>query len=190
MITRCIFLILVISLSACGTGNRSVFPEDDLFDLSGERVDLNNQSGDFIRVFMFLTYDCPLSVSYTGPMNKLVAETSGKGVQSYFVFPGLNYQDDSVSSFISKYRIEAPVIFDPEYKLTKYLEATVTPQVIIMDSQNKVAYTGAFDDWAFEPGRKRQVVNNHYVKDAVAQLMAGVKPDPSETEPVGCYIEY
>lgn len=190
MDTRWIFLIIALLISSCGTRSSSSLPDTDFFDLSGEKINLSDENSNAIRVFMFLTYDCPLSVNYTGPMNQLVSESSGKGVLSYFVFPGLAFPDDSVRSFVDRYRLEAPVVFDPEYKLSEELNATVTPQVIILDSNNNKVYSGAFDDWAFEPGRKRQVVSSHYVRDAVARLMKGEKPDPAVTEPVGCFIEF
>lgn len=189
MSMRCVFWSLIICLSACGISHQSSLPETDFIGLNGEKISLNDQESQAFKVFMFLTYDCPLSISYSGPMNQLVSEAADEPVDFYYVFPGLAFPDDSVSAFAAKYRLNAKIIFDPELKLTKSLEATVTPQVIILDSCHTISYSGAFDDWAFEPGRKRQVINRHYVIDALARLLEGNKPDPAVTEPVGCFIE-
>jgi hypothetical protein len=185
-----IFLIAVICLTACRESGKSPLPDTWFKDLNGNKIYLGTDSHSGIRVFMFLTYDCPLSASYTGPMNRMVADSLNQQVSFYYVFPGLAYPDDSVTSFAKKYRLNADVVFDPDYSLSRSLEATVTPQVIILDSGENVVYSGAFDDWAFEPGRKRQVVEKHYAADALYQIKRGDKPDPAFTEPIGCFIEY
>lgn len=185
---RCILWISIFGLMACGTRSGSPLPETGFVELTGNTVHLN-EGPPSIKAFMFLTYDCPLSVSYTGTMNRLTSAKEFDSVDFYYVFPGLTFPDDSVFAFAERYRLGTRVIFDPGYQLTRALHATVTPQIIITDSGGQIAYSGAVDDWAFAPGKKRQNINHHYAHDALEKLLKGQEPNPAATEPIGCFIE-
>ena len=142
-----------------------------------------------IKVFMFMSPECPLCINYTQPYTNLVQNTTDDMVRFFIVYPGKDYPEDEILSFQSEYQLEGTAIMDLEYNLTNLLKATVTPQVIILNGAGEKVYTGAFDNWAYEPGRKRQVITEHYVADALNNLSLHKYPNPKKTEPIGCFIE-
>ena len=63
-----------------------------------------------------------------------------------------------------------------------------TPQIVVIDQQGVVAYTGAVDDRAATTGDPRTA--RSYVRQAIESLIAG-KPSPvAETAPYGTPIKY
>ena len=76
-------------------------------------------------------------------------------------------------------------LHDPSQKIARKYGVTNTPQVFLLDKQRKIAYMGAIDDNA--DSRK---VEEHYLIDAVTQLLAGKELEITETRQFGCELEY
>jgi hypothetical protein len=68
--------------------------------------------------------------------------------------------------------------------LADQLKAATTPHFYIVDADGRLRYQGAFDDITF---RQRTATRN-YVFEAVAALLDGREPDPTEVRPYGCTI--
>jgi thiol-disulfide isomerase/thioredoxin len=52
-----------------------------------------------------------------------------------------------------------------------------------------LVYAGRIDNWAYAPGRKRTIITEHDLRNALNAYVAG-KPVPvSKTKAVGCFIE-
>ncbi len=62
--------------------------------------------------------------------------------------------------------------------------AQTTPHLFVIDPRGGLAYQGALDDMTF--GRRSPT--QPYLRQAVAALLAGRRPDPSQTAPYGCTI--
>lgn len=59
--------------------------------------------------------------------------------------------------------------------LAKYLKATTTPEVFVLNNKGEVVYSGAIDNWAIDLGEKRQVITEFYLKDALNALLQNKK---------------
>ena len=76
-------------------------------------------------------------------------------------------------------------LYDSSQATGRAYGATVTPHLFVLDRNRKIAYMGAFDD-AINPSK----VQAHYIADAVDTLLAGKKPEVTETRQRGCGILY
>jgi hypothetical protein len=72
--------------------------------------------------------------------------------------------------------------------LTRYLQATVTPQVVLIDSVGNLVYKGAIDDWIVGLGKKKEKITMHYAADAIKQYLQLMPVTVKSTKAYGCKI--
>lgn len=137
-------------------------------------------------VFVFLSPECPLCKNYAPILGSLME--AHPGVEFYGIFPGKSYSLREITAYGTEYSLKFPLLLDADKSLTRYMKATVTPEVVYMNSEGTILYSGKIDDWAVSLGKQRQVVTKHYLKDALRQSESGKPIIISQTEPVGCLI--
>lgn len=76
-------------------------------------------------------------------------------------------------------------LFDDGQKVYPKFGATRTPHVFLLTKNLEVAYIGAIDD----NSQDASAVKEKYVENAVAALIKGEKPNPSQTKAIGCTIK-
>ncbi len=106
----------------------------------------------------------------------------------YGIVPGTAYTTKDMAAFQNKYHIAYPILIDAEQKFTQYLKATVTPQVILLDKEGTLIYTGAIDDWVQAQGKKKQQPTQHYLQDAIQQSLQPEVVKIKKTTVFGCKI--
>lgn len=143
-----------------------------------------------IRVFTFVSPECPLSENYSKTLLDLQEELLDSDVVFYYVFPGTFYPREQVKQFLKTYKLPFDhSYFDPDYQFRDFCSASITPEAIIIDWAGQIRYSGAIDNWAITLGKQRQVISEHYVKDAISDLLEDNKVKVSKTRAVGCIIE-
>ncbi|MBC7923943.1 MAG: redoxin family protein [Ferruginibacter sp.] len=142
-----------------------------------------------LAVYVFLATECPLSQSYTLPLNQLSQRYAASKVTFTGVFPAEDDQNKNIRDFVNRYRVAFAVRRDPQQRLTRQFGATVTPEAFLVDGQERVLYAGKIDDWAISLGRKRPVVTEKYLEEAIRAALAGRPVAVARTEAVGCLIE-
>lgn len=78
-----------------------------------------------------------------------------------------------------------PYALDRHHKLADAFGATRTPEVFLFNKNMKLVYHGAIDD-NYESAEN---VQKPYLKNAIKNLAAGKKIDPSSTKSLGCSIK-
>jgi hypothetical protein len=136
-------------------------------------------------VFVFLAPDCPLSQSYTRTLNELRAQFQTNQIEFYGVFTA----EGGVEDFVATYKITFPVLRDREFRLMDFFGATKTPEAFAVDAQGRTIYSGAIDNWAPELGQHRTVITEHYLQDALNDLIQERDVRVKQTQAVGCFIE-
>ncbi|MDQ2753344.1 MAG: hypothetical protein M3R72_10020, partial [Bacteroidota bacterium] len=140
-----------------------------------------------LLLLIYLSPDCSLSKNYTLTLNKLFQQYGGQ-VQFYGCIPGSSYKYEEIQSFITTYKMLFPFVIDENKKLTSYVAATVTPEVILVNREGKRIYTGAIDDWAQGWGQQKIIVSKHYLQDAIVASLSNKKIPVKETTAYGCFI--
>lgn len=147
-------------------------------------------NGLILKVYFFLATTCPISQQYTAYINQFTQAAKAKGIKTLLVFPtGKTNISKEIYTFQQKYSIIAPVKMDRQYKLTKQLNASVTPEVFVLNDKNEILYHGAIDNWYYALGQNRINVTAHYLDDAIHKLMQSMPVQMPFVKPVGCFIE-
>ena len=140
-----------------------------------------------LTLFIFLSPECPLSKNYTLTLNNLFQQYDQQ-VQFYGCVSGKGFSYDEIRSFLSTYKILFPFFVDENKKLTNYISATVTPQVMLLDKNDEMIYKGAIDDWVQDLGKQKLNVSKHYLQDAIEAFLHHKPVAIKETKAYGCFI--
>ncbi len=148
------------------------------------------QATDSISVYIFLSESCPICKSQTLTLRQLYAEYSPKGISFIGLFPNEEYStDESIQKFGKKYKLDFELKNDEGQKMVKKFSATTNPQIfVVRNSTQKILYKGKIDNGFENIGKKRQVITEHYLRDALENILRQKEIVVKETQPVGCFI--
>ena len=179
-----VIICILIGLSSCSSLN---WKELILYDLYGNSIELSAVQTPV--VFYFLSPECPLCENYALNINTIFEDEANEKFTFYGVFPGEYYTKDQIRKYKIKYGLELRLLLDPDYKLTNALDAEVTPEVVVINVNDKIVYQGAIDNWMLSLGKKRSLISEKYLLDALEAVNQGKEPQIKRTKAVGCYIE-
>lgn len=141
------------------------------------------------HVYVFLSPECPLCENYSLTISQLRKQFPERQVRFFGVFSGTYYSRETIGTYLSTYKPAVEPLLDPDYAVKAHFRAKVTPEVFVVDDAGSVVYSGKIDNWAIALGKKRQVVTEFYLRDALRAHLAGQDPAIRRTEPVGCFIQ-
>jgi peroxiredoxin len=138
-------------------------------------------------VVVFTCNGCPFAKSYEDRLIALQKDYKDKGVQLVAINVNNRPVDklDKMKERAKKKEFNFPYLYDESQKSAKDYGAELTPEVYVLDADRKIAYMGSVDD-NIEDFR----VKKHYVKEALDAVLAGKKPETTETKPKGCSVKY
>lgn len=145
---------------------------------------------DSLTVYVFLAETCPICQQQTYTLRELYEEYKDKKIGFVGVFPNIEMSNETTrAKFAKKYRLKFPLQLDENQQLTTDLNATTTPQVIVVQHKsNQILYKGKIDNSFERIGKKRQVTTEFYLKNALDEILVGKNVSLQETTPVGCFI--
>ncbi|HEX9511628.1 MAG TPA: redoxin domain-containing protein [Puia sp.] len=167
----------------------SILSSVPLFDAGQHRLTSLKSAGasGYTRLFIFLSPECPLCQNYTKVLNQLNIQYAGK-IKIYGIIPGKTYKPSEIAAFAEKYKIGYPLLTDESFSLSHYLQATVTPEAILLGPENQLLYKGAIDNWYKALGKARIRVTENYLQDAIDHALRQEPSPIKRTTPVGCSI--
>ena len=141
------------------------------------------------EIAIFIGLDCPISQKYIYRLNEIYKKYKNyHSIRWSFIVPE-NVKKKKVRQFSKEYSVNFPLKADDKFlSKTKYFNASVTPEVIILQS-NKSIYRGAIDNWFYELGRYRTITTEQYLIDALDSIIKHQKPLIMETRAIGCFIK-
>jgi peroxiredoxin len=146
---------------------------------------------DSIIVYVFLSETCPICQNQTISLRDLNDDFGSKGIKMIGVFPNIKISDAaSILKFKKKYKLNFEVQLDENQLLSEKLQATVTPQVFVLRKSNQeILYEGKIDNSFERVGKRRQIITDFYLRDALLQIVQNQCITLKKTEPVGCFIQ-
>ncbi|HCP93878.1 MAG TPA: alkyl hydroperoxide reductase [Bacteroidetes bacterium] len=150
---------------------------------------MNESPGGKARVYYFLSPECPLCQSYSLTIRNIYAEFAKQGIEMVGIIPGNDFSNKDILEYEIKYKIPLMLLRDEQLMLVKKYNVTITPEVVLVNTQGKVIYQGRIDNWAYELGKKRKVITEYNLKDALTSVLLNKPISVSKTKAVGCYIE-
>ncbi|MCX6144651.1 MAG: thioredoxin family protein [Ignavibacteriales bacterium] len=155
-----------------------------LEDCKGEKHSLVDYSSSKAVVLMFVATQCPISNSYNGRMVELYKDYASKGVS--FIAINSNKQEnvEEVRNHSKEHGFEFVVLKDWNNVIADKLEASVTPEIYVLNSKREVLYHGRIDD----SSRENRVTSKD-LRTALDRILAGKTVEVTETKAFGCSIK-
>jgi len=125
-------------------------------------------------VIVFMSHDCPCSLSHEKELVKLYQTYSNQGFQFVGVF----------SNLPKDYNLPFPMVEDTNSKIADDYAALKTPHVFVVDQKGNNLYRGAVSN-----STKLESASKFYLASALEQIAAGKNPSPKETRSLGCPID-
>jgi len=186
--TRPLFILLTAIMLLC-----SVLQADDgpkkvsdftLEDYNGAKHSLTDYKSSKAIVLMFIATQCPVSNAYNGRMVELYKDYNSKGVA--FVGINSNKQEsaEEVGNHSKEHGFEFTVLKDWNNVVADKLEASVTPEIYVLNSKLEVLYHGRIDD-----SQRENRVASKDLRVALDRILAGKAVEVTETKAFGCTIK-
>jgi peroxiredoxin len=163
-------------------------PSLRLRDLDGKEQTPLTVNDSKAHVLFFITTDCPISNSYAPEINAILKDFAGRPVRFYAVQVDPDLTTDAAQKHAKEYGLTLPVMLDPKHQLISAAGVTRTPEVAVILEDGTIAYRGRIDDRYPSLGKKRQVVGQHDLRDALSAILAGEAVPTARTVAVGCLI--
>lgn len=187
---KLVFALLSILSIACNSKKTPFLQtEISLYQLDGKTFHLDSIPNSYATIFAFLAPGCPLSENYTLTLNNLQSLYKKNNVNLYGIIPGRLHTREEIMAFVDTFKIQFPLLLDSNYALTKYVNATITPEVFLLSPKGEIIYSGAIDNWAIELTQLRTEITNHYLRDAIDAFLKKEPVKIKHKEAIGCIIE-
>ncbi|QDU77617.1 thiol-disulfide oxidoreductase [Bremerella volcania] len=144
-----------------------------------------------VRVFVFMTGECPVSRTYFPVLNELYREwgKNEKDIQLLGIWADVTQTPQDVAGMAKEFSIEFPILLDRDASLGKALAPTTVPEVFVLDHHGEIGYRGRIDDRFLKLGSRKPEATENTLQQAVEKVAAGLPVLVPRTKPVGCYYE-
>ncbi len=178
------FLSLFFSFGCASTQQQSGNPV--------QSVALQGKPGDVV-VLIFASPDCPISNALAPEYERQHKDMVEAGNRFYLVHARADVTEERAAKHASDYSLTMPVIIDSRQVLVKAMNATVTPEavVLVFDEKGKWSkvYQGRINDLYASLGNRRDHATRFWLRDAVEAASNGNTVAVAYRAPLGCYIE-
>jgi peroxiredoxin len=159
-----------------------------LKDGAGKRVGLADYKDKKLVVVVFLSFDCPVSASYSPLLAELAGTYAGKGV----AFLGVNSSDEDSGAEIARkardFKIPFPLLKDENCSVADLFKVRTAPEAFVLDHNRVVRYRGRIDNAYAARLRRNPRTTSHDLRRALDELLAGKDVGTPATRAVGCPI--
>lgn len=176
------------------TGTLSIGSEIPRFNLPG--IDGKNYSPETFKdssgmIIIFSCNHCPYVQAYEGRMKQVQDEYKDKGIVLIAINPNdaTTHPDDSFDDMkrrASEQQFNFVYVRDEDQSVAKAFDAAHTPEIFLFNKAGKLVYHGKIDDNWQNPEK----VINHYLKNAIDEMLEGKEISVAETYSIGCTIKW
>lgn len=186
--TRKLFVFVAIAALSCSVlraeDTKRKVGDFTLEDYNGAKHSLTDYKSSKVVVLMFIATQCPVSNGYNTRMVDLYKDYNAKGV----VFIGINSNKqesvEDVRNHAKEHGFEFSVLKDWNNVVADKLEASVTPEIYVLNSNLEVLYHGRIDD-----SQRENRVASKDLRTALDRILAGKSVETAETKAFGCSIK-
>lgn len=156
-------------------------------DLTGRHDRWYNYAGQRATVVVFLSFECPVSNSYSPLLADLYKQFSDKGIGFLGICPTTE-PVDTVAKSVKEYQLPFPVVVDPKFAVVDAFKAKITPEAFVVDPHKILRYRGRIDNQWQARLRANAQVTSRDLNDALEALLAQQPIRVPATKAVGCPI--
>ena len=165
-----------------------------LKNIDGKMVSLGNYKDAKGFIVVFTCNHCPFAKAYESRIIALDKKYTSLGYPVIAINPNdpVAVPEDSYGEMISRAEKKGysfPYLMDETQDVAHAFGATRTPHVFVLKKEggkNILKYIGAIDNNSEEADK----ASEHYVEDAVNELLAGKSVTNTETKAIGCTIKW
>ena len=176
------FCLTVPILQGVGQGKK--VENFTLEDYNGTKRSLSDYQSSKAIVLMFIATKCPVSNAYNDRMESLYKEYSKKNI----AFIGINSNKaetvDEIKEHASENGLTFPILKDHKNLIADKLNASVTPEIFVLDKKFTILYHGRIDD-----SRRESDVTSKDLKTTLDAVLSGKPIAEIETKAFGCSIK-
>lgn len=178
-----LFTVLTASLIFAGEARKKI-GDFSLEDYNGVKHSLSEYKSSKAVVLMFIATQCPVSNAYNTRMVELQKDYASKGVT--FVGINSNKQEsaEEVKNHAKEHGFEFTILKDWNNVIADKLEASVTPEIYVLNSALEVLYHGRIDD-----SQRENRVSSKDLRAALDRILSGKPVEVEETKAFGCSIK-
>jgi len=153
-------------------------------DYNGQEHTLSDYKDSEAIVIMFIATECPVSNAYNSRMESIYSEYSKKGI----AFLGINSNKAESVERIKEHAEENDLTFtilkDKNNVVADEMDASVTPEVYVMNSEFEILYHGRIDN-----SRDEDDVTSKDLENALNEILEGEPVSNGSTKAFGCTIK-
>ncbi len=158
-----------------------------LQDHRGKSHSLSELKDKPIVVLAFLGVECPLAKQYGAILGKLAKEYADKNVAFLGIDPNSQDSLTQLAAFVRQHEIDFPLLKDIGNQVADKLGVKRTPEVVVLDKDRSIRYSGRVDD-QYGIGFVKDKPQREDLRIALDELLAGKAISNAKTESSGCLI--
>ena len=139
-------------------------------------------------VIVFLSFECPVSKSYSQPLSEIAKEFEKFGVTVWGLATNEDETPEEIAKSAKQFELAFPVFKDVRLRAAEALSADISPEVFVLDGNFILKYRGRIDDMYSERLKKHAKITEHNLRQVLAELVTGRPVSVSATRAVGCPI--
>lgn len=180
-----LFLLTILAVSLLGASEaRKKVSDFTLEDYHGVKHSLSEFKSSKAIVLMFIATQCPVSNAYNTRMVELQKDYASKGVTFIGINSNKQESAEEVKNHAKKHGFEFTILKDWNNVIADKLEASVTPEIYVLNSGFEVLYHGRIDD-----SQRENRVASRDLRAALDRVLSGKNVDVEETKAFGCTIK-
>ena len=177
-----VLLVLGFCMSGCGSSNHRVtVPDTSLRDDAGTLHALRPRHDQKLTVLIFYSPHCPMLRAHDERVRALAKTYSTRKVSFFAVYSEVG--DGEISQAEST-RYPFPIVRDENAKLARQLGAQYSGYTVIVGPTGELLFRGGIDSDRVELHAEAE----HYLKNALDDLLSGRSPRNAATKSYGCVL--
>jgi len=181
----CVFsCFLVLFISTAFAGSLHTVDNFTLSDYNQKQHSLTDYKDSKAIVLMFISTRCPVSNAYNDRMEKLYQEYSKKGVTLLGINANSMEDIKEIKKHAGEKNLGFTILKDVNNVIADKLNASVTPEIFVLNSEGEIRYHGRIDD-----SKNEDNVKSPDLKNALDELLAGKPVTTAKTKVFGCSIK-
>jgi len=155
-----------------------------LADYNGEEHTLAYYKDSKTIVLMFIATRCPVSNSYNERMAKLYADYHDRGIAFIGINSNKTEDVEEIKKHAQEHNLQFTILKDTKNVIADRLDASVTPEIYVLNSDFNVLYHGRIDD-----SMRAEEVKTRDLRKALDEILAGKAVNEARTKAFGCSIK-
>jgi peroxiredoxin len=166
-------------------------PDFNLIGVDGKNYSIKSFSDKQALIVIFSCNHCPYVQAYEGRIKQIQNDYRDRGVAVVAINSNEDkgYPEDSFENMkkrSNEQKFNFPYLRDEDQTVARAYDASHTPEIFLFDKEKKLTFHGKIDDNWQEPSK----VQNHYLRNALDELLAGKEISVPETFTIGCTIKW